>query len=247
MASGSQDPPAGAARGAAGPDARTAEALARCRELCVRSRRLLAKGEGLRQASAARRAETTSRQPRAGGRDASLAHGQRPRGLTADLAGEPRGGYGACAEQVWPGNVGIVDAGSADSTGADRLETARLQSQTLLQDFNKAKANAQATRDQIRRGRSRREVLHDSAFARLQARLDTMPVIEQAKGIVMAKRRCGPDEAFDLLRQMSQRANVKVHVLAAEIVERVASSQNAGTLPVGGERAPITKAGRPDR
>ena len=45
-------------------------------------------------------------------------------------------------------------------------------------------------------------------------------VIEQAKGIMMATYRCGPDEAFTLLRSASQRANVKVHVLAARVVER---------------------------
>ena len=50
-----------------------------------------------------------------------------------------------------------------------------------------------------------------------------MPVIEQAKGILMAQHRCGPDEAFDLLRRASQRANVKVSVLATRIVEQVAS------------------------
>jgi len=47
-------------------------------------------------------------------------------------------------------------------------------------------------------------------------------VIEQAKGIVMAQQRCGPDEAFDLLRRASQRKNVKVSVLAAQIVEQIA-------------------------
>ena len=73
------------------------------------------------------------------------------------------------------------------------------------------------------KGRSQREILHDSAFARLQARLETMPVIEQAKGIVMAQNRCGPDEAFDLLRRASQRANVKISVLAAHLVEQIAS------------------------
>jgi AmiR/NasT family two-component response regulator len=49
-----------------------------------------------------------------------------------------------------------------------------------------------------------------------------MPVIEQAKGILMAQHRCGPDEAFDLLRRASQRANVKVSVLAKQIVEQIA-------------------------
>ena len=65
--------------------------------------------------------------------------------------------------------------------------------------------------------------LPGSEYARLQARLDTMPVIEQAKGIVMAQQRCGPDEAFDLLRRASQRFNVKVSVLAAQMVEQIAS------------------------
>ena len=50
-----------------------------------------------------------------------------------------------------------------------------------------------------------------------------MPVIEQAKGILMAQQRCGPEEAFELLRRASQRANVKVNVLAEQIVEQVAS------------------------
>ena len=57
----------------------------------------------------------------------------------------------------------------------------------------------------------------------MQAQLESLPVIEQAKGIVMAQQRCGPEEAFDLLRRASQRANVKVHVLAAQIVAHVAS------------------------
>ena len=80
--------------------------------------------------------------------------------------------------------------------------------------------------DQIENGRSRQERLRDSAFARLQARLDSMPVIEQAKGVLMAQQRCGPDEAFDLLRRASQHANVKVSVLAARIVEQVAIPPN---------------------
>jgi hypothetical protein len=48
-----------------------------------------------------------------------------------------------------------------------------------------------------------------------------MPVIEQAKGILMAQHSCDPDEAFDLLRRASQRFNVPVRVLAARLVHRV--------------------------
>jgi hypothetical protein len=58
----------------------------------------------------------------------------------------------------------------------------------------------------------------------LQDSLESMPVIEQAKGIVMAQQRCGPEEAFDLLRRASQRKKVKVSVLAARMVEQIASS-----------------------
>ena len=53
-----------------------------------------------------------------------------------------------------------------------------------------------------------------------------MPVIEQAKGIIMAQQRCRPQEAFVLLRRASQRTNIKVHVLAAKIVEQVTASGN---------------------
>ena len=45
-------------------------------------------------------------------------------------------------------------------------------------------------------------------------------MIEQAKGIMMATYRCGPDEALTLLRSASQSANVQMHVLAARLVER---------------------------
>ena len=103
-------------------------------------------------------------------------------------------------------------------------------------------ARVQATRDQILRGRARREVLHHSEFARLAAKMDTMPVIEQAKGIVMAQRRCGPEEAFDLLRQVSQRTNVKLHVLAAQLVKAIASGQDGGnvtSISLGAGRDPL--------
>jgi GAF domain-containing protein len=45
-----------------------------------------------------------------------------------------------------------------------------------------------------------------------------MPVIEQAKGILMTQQGWGPDEAFDQLRRASQRFNVPVRVLAARLV-----------------------------
>jgi hypothetical protein len=114
--------------------------------------------------------------------------------------------------------------------GAKRLQDNLRQSRVLRDEFREAMARVQATREQILRGRSRRELLQDSAFARLAAKYQTMPVIEQAKGILMAQQECGPEDAFDLLRQASQRTNIKVHVLAAQIVGHVTSDGNGDNM-----------------
>jgi hypothetical protein len=116
-----------------------------------------------------------------------------------------------------------------------RLDAARLEFDIQRRRYQEAMAQLRATLDQVRNGRSQREILHDSAFARLQARLETLPVIEQAKGIVMAQRKCGPEEAFDLLRRASQSANVKISVLAERIVEQAAARDSRiGAVPSAG-------------
>jgi hypothetical protein len=69
--------------------------------------------------------------------------------------------------------------------------------------------------------------LRYSAHARLQARLASMPVIEQAKGIIMAQLGWTDDQAFDALRRASQRDNIKVRDLAAQIVATTAQSASA--------------------
>lgn len=54
----------------------------------------------------------------------------------------------------------------------------------------------------------------------LKRALETREVIGMAKGILMAKERCHPDAAFDMLRRASQRENRKLVELAAQIVEQ---------------------------
>ena len=108
---------------------------------------------------------------------------------------------------------------------SSRLRAARLEFDNQTRRFEDVMARLRATMNRYKDGRPQRERLQYSAFARLQARLDTMPVIEQAKGILMAQNRCGPEEAYELLRRASQRANVKVSVLAAQIVEQIASQK----------------------
>jgi GAF domain-containing protein len=55
----------------------------------------------------------------------------------------------------------------------------------------------------------------------LQAALASRAVIDQALGIIMGQNRCTVDEAFELLRGISQNRNVKLRTVAAEIVTSV--------------------------
>jgi GAF domain-containing protein len=55
----------------------------------------------------------------------------------------------------------------------------------------------------------------------LHAAMDSRAVIEQAKGIVIAERRCTPDEAFDFLIKVSQDTNRKLRDVAAALVNGV--------------------------
>jgi len=88
---------------------------------------------------------------------------------------------------------------------------------------------------------SAKELLNVSPLARLHARAATMPVIEQAKGILMARQGCGEDEAFDLLRRASQRSNTPIRVLAERIVENV-PQRRGPSRSANGSRAPGTRA-----
>jgi GAF domain-containing protein len=58
----------------------------------------------------------------------------------------------------------------------------------------------------------------------LQEAISSRAVIEQAKGILMAEHRVGPDEAFGLLRTRSTRSNIKLRVIAEQIVAGVTGS-----------------------
>ena len=48
-------------------------------------------------------------------------------------------------------------------------------------------------------------------------------VIEQAKGILMARQQCGEEEAFDLLVRASQRENIKLRTVAQRIVDNAST------------------------
>jgi sulfite oxidase len=106
------------------------------------------------------------------------------------------------------------------------------------------RARLESTVVGIDRGWSRADRLRESVILRLKARLESLPVIEQAKGILIAESGCSPDEAFDVLRRASQRTNVKVRDLAAQIV---ASTQERRLVEasnqIGSANAVIGSAG----
>jgi GAF domain-containing protein len=56
-------------------------------------------------------------------------------------------------------------------------------------------------------------------------------VIEQAKGILMASRRCSPDDAFQILVTASQRENVKLRAIAQRMVDNTASGRPSAPTP----------------
>src|SRR5215469_17652996 len=111
----------------------------------------------------------------------------------------------------------------------DRLASARARAaaacarseelqQWTLYVLTKARTVQRAVVEARRQRRSSttgRDLMQRSEHARLLARLESLPVIEQAKGILMAQSHCGDAQAFDLLRRASQRSNVPVRELAA--------------------------------
>jgi GAF domain-containing protein len=65
----------------------------------------------------------------------------------------------------------------------------------------------------------------------LQAALQTRGVIDQAKGILMDRHKLTADQAFQVLAQMSMKANRKLHAIADDLV-------HTGELPPGNWIAP---------
>lgn len=59
----------------------------------------------------------------------------------------------------------------------------------------------------------------------LEKALESRGVIEQAKGVLIARQRCSDEEAFDILRRASQRLNRKLRDVAAELVAHVQNGE----------------------
>ncbi|WP_354173119.1 GAF and ANTAR domain-containing protein [Arthrobacter sp. UYEF36] len=60
---------------------------------------------------------------------------------------------------------------------------------------------------------------YSDTAANLRATLETRTGIDVAVGIIMAQNRCGQAEAFELLKAASSARNIKLHAVAAGVVE----------------------------
>jgi hypothetical protein len=67
----------------------------------------------------------------------------------------------------------------------------------------------------------------------LQQALDRRVLIEQAKGVVMARAGLGADQAFALIRREARSRNRRVVDIAGEVISGYLSGQPAAPAPLG--------------
>lgn len=70
---------------------------------------------------------------------------------------------------------------------------------------------------------------HIELNGQLRTALVSRAVIDQAIGIIMGQNRCTPEAGFDVLRRASQNRNVKMRVLASDIVTSTADQASTPT------------------
>lgn len=67
-----------------------------------------------------------------------------------------------------------------------------------------------------------------SMIGNLHQALESRDLIGQAKGLLMAANRCGPDEAFTLLVSRSQRENRKLVDVATAVIAEAGDAEACG-------------------
>jgi GAF domain-containing protein len=68
-----------------------------------------------------------------------------------------------------------------------------------------------------------RRLSQDEVIAQLHEAIESRTLIGQATGIIMAQRRCGPDQALNVLIKISNDRNIKLREVARVLVEATAS------------------------
>lgn len=118
--------------------------------------------------------------------------------------------YLSCPLVIGDEFVGSLNIYSEQPHGFDDFDVA------LLRIYLTATSAALASARQFTQARRLAEQLTQA--------LDSRAVIDQARGILMTQRGITADQAFDILVRYSQRSNIKLRVLAAQLVEDVQPS-----------------------
>jgi len=127
------------------------------------------------------------------------------------------------------GGMPTADSSTGQAAKAARLDSLWSRAERAWRDTQAAWARAQAIQSvnaQLAKP-SPQELQAESRLARLQAQLASMPVIEQAKGVLMARQGCDAGQASELLRRASQRSSVPVRDLAEQIVQNTQRRRGA--------------------
>lgn len=106
-----------------------------------------------------------------------------------------------------------------------RVAEVQLKITAAAERLAETRARLSETHTLVLTKRSERKALHDLVYARLLARVESMPVLEQAKGIMMAQTGCGAEDALEMLDSASRRGKVSMSVLAAQIVAQIAAGE----------------------
>ena len=105
--------------------------------------------------------------------------------------------------------------------GGDGLGALNLYSEEVsgFDEDDERMGTAFATHASVTLANARAYWANEELRRNLEIALETRGVIDLAKGILVAREGCSPDEAFDILRRASQRANRKLHDIAQEMVD----------------------------
>ena len=115
----------------------------------------------------------------------------------------------------WPGVRGLVALPAAWEVGADLVLSVVLDRPATEMTLKVLQRHERFTVTALVLAEAGRPERTEQMLDLLQSRA----ALEEAKGIVIALRRCDPDEAWATLRRASQQFNVKVRELAVALVE----------------------------
>lgn len=90
----------------------------------------------------------------------------------------------------------------------------------------------------VAREREERLVLLQEEVEQLRRAIASRPVIDQARGVLMAMYGCTPDEAWHILREASQLSNTKLRTVAESLT---ASAEATGAPPPEEVRAALSQ------